>query len=146
VNWVGVNAGLVAALERVEQENAVVVVVVDPWTALHPAYKGILSQFDRYQFRNCVVLIPWNRSDPSTHSAGDRLKAALTQALARNFEGRKEVFFRHNIEARADLRDAISRALADLEALLAPRREPARKLDSSPQTELPQANASAATS
>ncbi len=141
VNWVAAKAGLVAALQQAERENSVVIVVVDPWTAMLPTYRQILSHFDQFQFRNCVVLIPWNRLDPRTQNEQDRLFQCLRQTLARNYEGRKEVYFRSEINAHAELRAAISSALSDLEALLAPNRAPARKVGSGTQNEPPQMDA-----
>jgi len=137
-NWMPVGPGLVQLLEQAETDNSVAVMIVDPWTAQHSDYRVILEQFDKFQFRNCVVLIPWNKSDPTTQAAQNSLLAGLRNALSRNFEGRKETFFRPEIEDHASLRGAISTALSDLEALLAPYRQPARKTGESDHSQPPQ--------
>jgi FxsC-like protein len=141
-----VGPGLVQLLQQAESNNSVAVMIVDPWVARHLDYQAILQQFDQFQFRNCVVLIPWNKSDPTTQAARDSLLADLRTALSRNFEGRKETFFRPNIEDHASLRGAISGALSDLEALLAPYRQPARRTDDSDHSQRPQLQASGNTS
>jgi len=140
-NWMPVGPSLVQLLEQAETDNSVAIMIVDPWIARHPDYQAILQQFDRFQFRNCVVLIPWNKSDPTTQAARDSLLADLRKALSRNFEGRKETYFRPEIEDPASLRGAISSALSDLEALLAPYRQPARRTGESDQSQRPQLQA-----
>jgi hypothetical protein len=53
--------------------------------------------------------------------------ADLRTLLSRNYQGRKEIYFRPKIEDREALRAAILTALSDLEALLAPHRQPVRQ-------------------
>jgi FxsC-like protein len=137
-NWMPVGPGLVKLLEQVETENSVAIMIVDPWVARHPDYQNVLEQFDKFQFRNCVVLIPWNKADASTQAARDGLLADLRKLLSRNFQGRKETYFRPEIQDRASLHGAISTALSDLEALLAPYRQPVRKTGQSDHSLPPQ--------
>lgn len=137
-NWMPIGPGLMKLLEQAETDNSVAVMIVDPWVVRHLDYQAILQQFDKLQFRNCVVLIPWNKSDATMEAARVNLLADLRNALSRNFEGRKETYFRPEIEDHASLRGAISGALSDLESLLAPRRQPARKTGESDHTQPPQ--------
>jgi FxsC-like protein len=141
-NWMPIGPGLVGMLEQAESDNSVAIMIVDPWVVRHTDYQAVLRQFDKFQFRNCVVLIPWNRSDPKTQAARDSLLADLRTVLSRNFEGRKETYFRPGIEDRAALRGAISGALSDLEALLARYRQPLRKTGESEHSQPPQLQAS----
>jgi len=136
-NWMPVGPGLVQLLEQAETANSVAVMIVDPWVVQHH-YRDILQQFDKHQFRNCVVLIPWNKSDPTMQAARDVLLDQLRNVLSRNFEGRKETYFRPKIEDHASLRAEISCALSDLESLLAPYRQPARKTGESDHNQPPQ--------
>jgi FxsC-like protein len=140
-NWMPIGPGLVGMLEQAEKSNSVAVMIVDPWVVRHTDYQAILRQFDRFQFRNCVVLIPWNKSDPKTQAERDGLLSELREALSRNFEGRKETYFRPVIEDHSALRKAISSALSDLEALLAPYRQPARNTGASDHNQPPQLQA-----
>ena len=140
-NWIPIGSGLVGLLEQAEKNNSVAVMIVDPWVVRHPDYKDILRQFDRFQFRNCVVLIPWNKSDPKTQAEYDGLRGELREVLSRNFEGRKEIYFRPGIEDHSAFRRAISSALSDMEALLAPYRQPARKTGASDHNHPPQLQA-----
>jgi FxsC-like protein len=141
-NWIPVGPGLIQLLEQTESDNSVAVMIVDPWIVRHPDYRAILWEFDKFQFRNCVVLIPWNKSDPKTQAARDSLLALLRHVLSRNFEGRKEFYFRPVIEDHAALRSGISSALSDLEALLARYRAPARRTGESNHNQPPQLQAS----
>jgi FxsC-like protein len=141
-DWIPVGPGLIQLLERAESDNSVAIMIVDPWIVRHPQYRDILREFDRFQFRNCVVLIPWNKSDQKTQAARNSLLELLRNVLSRNFEGRKELYFRPVIEEYAALRSAISSALSDLEALLARYRQPARKTGESDHNQPPQLQAS----
>lgn len=140
-NWMPVGPGLIQLLEQAETDNSVAVMIVDPWVVRHLDYRAILQQFDKFQFRNCVVLIPWNKLDPTMQAERDSLLADLRNVLSRNFEGRKETYFRPQIEDHASLRGAISGALSDLESLLAPYRQPARKTGESEHNQPPQLQA-----
>jgi FxsC-like protein len=140
-NWMPIGPALIELLGQTESNNSVAVVIVDPWVVRHPDYQAILRHFDRFQFRNCVVLIPWNKSDPKTRAEHDGLLVQLREVLSRNFEGRKETYFRPGIEDHASLRTAIASALSDLEALLAPYRQPARVIDESSHKHPPQLQA-----
>lgn len=146
VNWVPNGSQLVTALEQAETDNSVAIVVIDPWAARLPKYRDLLEQFDRFQFRNCVVLIPWNKSESETQSQLALLSTALEKALWRNFKGRKDFFFRQDIKDRAGLHGEMVKAIADLEALLAPFRSPVREAGDSSYKELPVMSASAARS
>jgi|WetSurMetagenome_2_1015567.scaffolds.fasta_scaffold29925_2 FxsC-like protein len=137
-NWMPIGPGLVEMLEQAENNNSVAVMIVDPWIVRHSEYRAILRQFDKFQFRNCVVLIPWNKSDPKTHAEFDGLLGELREVLSRSFEGRKETYFRPGIEDHSALRRGISSALSDLEALLAPYRQPARNTGASDHNQPPQ--------
>jgi FxsC-like protein len=141
VNWIRPGPDLVRALEQAERDNSVALVVIDPWTVRLPAFRSLLEQFDQRQFRNCVVLIPWNKSDPETLAALDDLKDVLQRSLSRNFGGRKEIYFRPEIYDPATLRGEIARALSDLEALLAPFRTPTRVTTTGGMTEVPSLSA-----
>jgi FxsC-like protein len=145
VNWIPVGPTLVQLLQQAKHDNLITIVIVDPWILRHAEYRALLAHFDQFQFRNCVVLIVWNKTDPKTQAARDSLLEDLRTVLSRNFEGRKEFYFRPAIEDHATLRSAICSALSDLEALLARYRQPVRKTGESEHSAPPQLQISGAT-
>jgi len=142
VNWIPAGLAIVSALQQAEKDNSVAIVIVDPWIVRDPYYGRILASFDQFQFRNCVVIIPWNKDDVRTQSEKANLLHELRSVLSRNFEGRKELYFRPGIEDQAAFRSAISCALSDLESLLARYRTPVRSVGVSEFVTLPQLEAS----
>lgn len=122
--WIDVDAKLVDRIEEAEENNSIVIMVVDPVTATLPTYAGILRNFDRYTFRNCVVLIPWLGSD-TDH---DPVHAALENVLRRRFDTAKERYLRTNVSNVEELEAEISAAMKDLGEILSARRKPQRAL------------------
>jgi FxsC-like protein len=122
--WVNVDKQLVQHLQEAEDRKSIVIMVVDPVTARLPQYSAILKEFDRYIFRNCVVLIPWSGHEPET----DATKNAVEAALRRRFETQRERYLRTNITTAEELENEISMAIKDLGEILAAHRKPQRTL------------------
>lgn len=73
---------LVQLLRNAEDENKIVILVVDSWTLNCSKYRDLMSEFDRHQFRNCCVVIPWN-DDEETLGQAETLKRNLQQVFSR---------------------------------------------------------------
>ena len=73
---------LVQLLRDAEAKNKIIILVVDSWTLSCSTYRDVMSEFDRYQFRNCCVVIPWNK-DEETLGQADTLKRNLQQVFSR---------------------------------------------------------------
>jgi FxsC-like protein len=57
----------------VETARSLVILFVDGWTAELPNYKAALNQFDKNNYLNCSIFVPWNRDDPETAGRCDQL-------------------------------------------------------------------------
>ncbi|MEM9057395.1 MAG: FxsC protein, partial [Pseudomonadota bacterium] len=125
VEWVPLDEHLTDALHRAQDENSVAVMVVDPRTARLPRYSQLLREFDRYAFRNCVVVIPWHVT-ACTREERQALRAALASALRGRFALSNACYLRPEVTSIEALEQEIAGALADLEEILAGRREPLR--------------------
>ncbi|MFK8017494.1 MAG: TIR-like protein FxsC [Gammaproteobacteria bacterium] len=122
--WLPVGPNLVQQIEAAEKHKSIVIMVVDPMTARLPKYAKILQDFDRFLFRNCVVLIPFAKG----HLAGEEARRALETALQGRFATSNPRYLRDNIDSVENLEQAIAQALCDLEEILAGEREPRRPL------------------
>jgi FxsC-like protein len=141
VNWIPVGLNLLNDLKQAEVDKSLTIVIIDPWTARNNRFSSVLEEFDHVIFLNCVVLIPWNLLDSGTKDERERLLQELRILLARNFETKNDVFFRHKIDDYIAFRGAITKALSDLEALLARHRLPLRRVDLSEYSMPPQLSA-----
>ena len=124
VEWLNVDGNLVQRLEEAEERKAIVIMVVDPMTARLQQYARILEDFDRFTFRNCVVLIPWvnNKTD------GDEAMDALERVLRRRFAMSNPCYLRNDINSIEQLEREISGAIKDVGEILAAERKPQREL------------------
>ena len=99
-----------------EKERRLVVLVVDSWTAELPAYQQVLQDFDRVNYFNCSVVVPWNEDDIETA----RRRAVLEQTILSAFPFRTAlkhpIYFRDAIRSEAELREQLREVLIRLKA------------------------------
>jgi FxsC-like protein len=70
-------ADLIQRIEAAERDNKIVAVIVDTWTLQIEPYSGLMRAFDKRNFLNCVILVPWNEKDTDT----SQNRAALEQTV-----------------------------------------------------------------
>lgn len=147
--WVMVDQQFVDRLRQAEEHYSVAIIIVDPWSARLPQYEGILSEFDRYQFKNCVVIVAWNPHDQQTQVQRNKLEEVVRRVLFRRFTtsfvAKNNIFFKHKIEDYSQLKAEIAKSLNEIESLLAPDREPLRPIGESERNESPSISASRGT-
>jgi FxsC-like protein len=104
------------AIESALRERKIVVLRVDAWSVdWKSAYFDALRRFDTRNFRNCTVLVPWNRGDPVIAADRDRIESRLRAALHFRSSG-NPVYFRSGIETVEQLRQALREVLESLQA------------------------------
>jgi FxsC-like protein len=109
---VPVDAELTSRLEQAAKERKVVVVIADAWTLGLDEYGRLMKELDRLALPNCVVLVPWNPSDPETTAK----KADLENVVKLAFENRSLLddpnLFLDGISSCTDLQTEVSKAFA----------------------------------
>lgn len=103
---------LIARLTAAERSNKLVAIIVDTWTLRLEQYHEFMREYDRHNFLNCVVLIPWNEADPETMGARTMLQQAMQAAFMRRVQVRDTHTFIDTIGTAPDLRNGLARALA----------------------------------
>jgi FxsC-like protein len=70
-------------LEEAENENNIVVIVVDTWTLQLEQYSDFMRKYDRREFVNCVVMVPWNQNDSEAEESREALKGVIYSTFER---------------------------------------------------------------
>jgi len=126
------SSNLAEDIRRAEGERKIVVLLVDSWTAGLPNYKEVLQTFDRQNYLNCSVIVPWNDSDLET----TQKRALLEQTLQETFYFRARpnvknpLHFRDAVHSEEDLRKQLREVLTRLKDEIINKAEVSRPLPS----------------
>ncbi|MCK5148184.1 TIR domain-containing protein [bacterium] len=105
-------------LNTSEKQNNLVVIILDLWSMKEiEEIKDFLEQYDKYNFLNCSIMIPWNVQNIDFESKGDKLKEILEKAIF-NTMNLKPQTINIQIESFADLSDTIKNAVEKIRGLL----------------------------
>jgi FxsC-like protein len=109
---------LMQQVEEAREEGKIVILLVDGWTVnWNEGAQRILREFDKRNFINCSVLVPWNEKDVDTISLRDNIEATLKRTF---FFSRLKapIYYRDSIknkeELQATLQDIITRIKATI--------------------------------
>lgn len=111
-----IETDFIERLRRAEDNNNIVVIIVDPWSIQVQSYKNYMRDFDRKDFVNCGVLIPWNDKDDETSQELDKLQAGVHQAFSRKFIFK--TYLRESIRSPEELRQEICNTINEVRGRL----------------------------
>lgn len=121
---------LMERLEQAEKNQEIVIIIIDPWTLRLSNYQNIVKPYDKRNFINCAVLIPWNEHDPETLQARKDLEKDLKNIFIFKTEYKLPVYYRDSILSIKDLKSKLSKTLAEIRLKLIQAGEPRRKAES----------------
>lgn len=124
-----VDDALLDRLRSAEETNAIVMIVVDPWTIQLEPYRSHMLEFDQRAFVNCALLVPWNESDPETAAAQDRLATAVRRTFSRYFVLSSTQL--REIRSADELQHTLIAAIGDVRRRILQRAEVFRDVDTS---------------
>jgi FxsC-like protein len=107
---------LLERLDAAQRDEKIVVIVVDTWSLHLHTYSSAMQQYDQRNFRNCVVLVPWNRTDPETLERRQALEDLLRVTFEHRARTRDPATFIDSIATPEDLPKHLSSALAGARA------------------------------
>ena len=113
---ISVSPNLPQLIRDKEGRRELVVVFVDGWTAALPQYRDTLQRFDRENYVNCSVLVPWNDHDDETSANNAMLLSALANALQFRVANKNPLYYRAPICTEAELRTQLADVLTRLRA------------------------------
>ena len=103
-------------IREAEVRRELVIIFVDRWTALLDRYGDTLRKFDKQNYENCSVFVPFNEKDAEAAPNLARLQAALQQTLRFRVQTRNDLYFRGNIDSEQALREQLVDVLVRLQA------------------------------
>jgi FxsC-like protein len=109
-------------LRAAEEKNIIVIVVVDPWSIQVESYRQKMREFDRRDFLNCGILIPWNDRDEETSRSIDALQRGVQTTFERKFF-LNPTYFRGGIRSPEELQKEICDTINEVRARLIKRAE-----------------------
>lgn len=123
-----VGEGLIERIRKAEEANSIVVIVVDPWSVRVKSYRGYMLDFDKTDFLNCGVLVPWNDKDDETSKSLRSLRVEVRGTFARKFI--LNTYIKDSIHSMEELGREISASINEVRRRLLLKAEVQRPVDS----------------
>jgi FxsC-like protein len=110
---------LVSDIEDAWADRKIVIILVDGWSVNWDTgyYQEVLQNFDKQNFFNCSVLVPWNDQDPFITKEGQTILQTLKKTFYFKGTG-NPIFYRDSIRKPEDLRDALRDVLTRIKAVI----------------------------
>ena len=105
-----IDSGLPAVLERAEENNELVVILIDAWSTRLARYIEPLREYDLRNEPAVVIMVPANGNDPEVVTARAVLAADIKHALPRNF-ARHDKLFKDQLSSINDFRRALVKSI-----------------------------------
>jgi FxsC-like protein len=121
------SSNLVEDIQNAWAERKIVIILVDAWS-VNWGYQQVLQDFDRQNFFNCSVLVPWNDEDLVTKMQGQTILDNLQQTFYFRTSAKNSIFYRDSIRKPEDLRDALRDILTRIKAEIRKHAEISRPL------------------
>ena len=126
--YLPIDENLVDQLRKAEETNTMVVMVVDPWTIKMPSYGKKMETYDKNNFANSAVLVPWCENDQSN----EVLKIKLTNLIQATFfrSSSNTTYFRDQIVSSTEFHRAVSSIICEIRRRLMQRAQVYRQVQS----------------
>jgi FxsC-like protein len=98
---------LIPRIRKAEENNNIVIVIIDPWSVRVERLRNLLADFDQQLFKNCALIVPWNRGDQDTVTHEVALRGEVTAILDRT----ASVYFFEHPQSRSDFEQNIRAAI-----------------------------------
>lgn len=109
----------IGRIEEAEHQNRIVAIIVDTWTLCLKPYDTFMAEYDKRNFVNCAVLIPWNNGDDETEVNRPALTNKLWGTFQRHAVKPDPSCFRDSIfsleEFKRELRVTLNRTRARID-------------------------------
>lgn len=104
---------LQACIERAQQDNQIVVLLIDPWSTKVDRNHEILVHYDRRTDRPAAVMIPWSTDDAETWRKASELTAAVSRTFPRNMRRPPTTTFRQSVLTNESFRSDLQVVLEE---------------------------------
>jgi FxsC-like protein len=110
-------------LERAQERNEVVVIIVDPWAVGLDEYRRLLKKLDSLRFRTTAVVVPWEPADTIEAKVRDALYLCLA-----NWAESGEPAFRQDIRSIEEFEKILGQVMIEIRSRILRWAEVARRV------------------
>jgi FxsC-like protein len=104
-----------AEVAKAQKENALVVLLVDVWSAcVVPKYRALLQQYDSSTSVHCAALVVWNEGDTDLTAKQNHLETVLQKIVFPVNQSRPAPYFRPSVKTMPELETALRDTLERL--------------------------------
>lgn len=128
--FVQLNDKIIGRIEEAECQNKIVAIVVDTWTLYLQQYSAFMCEYDRRNFVNCFVLVPWNNRDDETSVNRSVLVDKMWGTFMRHAVKPDPNCFLDSIGSHDELKKGLSAALNKARARITEKADVMRKAES----------------
>jgi FxsC-like protein len=114
---------LFGLLEKAQESNELVVVIVDPWAVGLTEYKRILNKLDGLRYRTTAIVVPWESADAIEAKVRDALYLCLE-----NWVESGERVFRQDICSMEEFEKILGQVIIEIRSRILRRAEVARRV------------------
>src|SRR5262249_23720437 len=93
-------------------------------------YLQIMRMYDKVNYANCAVLIPWNELDQETSEHHTELQQALQEAFAYKAEVKHDLYFQDTIRSLEELQSRLLNTISRIRMKVLNSEEPRHTIDS----------------
>lgn len=120
---------LIDRLREAEKNREIVVILLDAWTLRIGSYKGMMQPFDRENFLNCALLIPWNDKDQETLGQRAELEKAVKSTFRFKAELKSSTYYKDSIRSAKELRSKLLKTMTEIRMKMIELGEPERTIE-----------------
>jgi FxsC-like protein len=117
-------------LDQAEERRESVIIIVDVWSVCIQKYLKFMSMYDKVNYKNCAVLIPWNELDQETSEHQAMLKKALEDAFEYKAEAKHSLYFQDTIRSIGELQNGLLDTISRIRMKFINSEEPKQKITS----------------
>jgi FxsC-like protein len=99
-------------VKQAQSSNNVLVVVIDPWSALLPNWSALMKVLDEIRIKYGSILIPWNELDTDVAQHKDKLQEALEAVFEATAAEHSSWFSEISLRDRKSMEDQLRARIA----------------------------------
>jgi FxsC-like protein len=132
-----VTKDLVDRLEKADDTNTIVVLIIDPWSLNLQLYQEQMQRYDKRNLVSCAVLVVWNEKDLEPDYNLNALRQKIKSTFPNNLTN-NNTYMRPAVCSEEELRTGLCKAIVEIRRRLNERAKLFRSVDDAGFSSLPQ--------
>lgn len=132
-----VTPALLEQLEKADETNTIVVLIVDPWTLNVQVYQDQMRGYDKRNLVSCAVLVVWNCKDREPGCSSQALQQKVRETFRNNLTN-NNMYIRSAVTSETDLLNELTAAIVEIRRRLNERAKLFHPVESAGYSAVPQ--------